>query len=72
MKIRNKCWEVLSRNEPLTVHDLDISGYDLLTMGYPPGKAIGEAMNYLLDQVIDKPTLNKRDTLINILKIHPI
>jgi tRNA nucleotidyltransferase (CCA-adding enzyme) len=68
MKIRNKCWEVLSHNEPLTVHDLDISGYDLLSLGYPPGKAIGEAMNYLLDQVIDNPTLNQRDTLINILK----
>lgn len=70
IKIRNKCWEVLSRQEPLTVHDLDISGYDLLTLGYPPGKEIGEAMNYLLDQVVDNPALNKRDTLISILKAH--
>ncbi|MGS0763696.1 CCA tRNA nucleotidyltransferase [Syntrophomonas curvata] len=68
MKIRNKCWEVLSRHEPLTVHDLDISGYDLLTLGYPPGKEIGEGMSYLLDKVVDNPGLNQRDTLIALLK----
>jgi tRNA nucleotidyltransferase (CCA-adding enzyme) len=68
MKIRNKCFEVLSRREPLTVHDLDISGYDLLSLGYPPGKEIGETMDYLLDQVVDNPALNQRDTLITLLK----
>ncbi len=68
MKIRNKCFEVLSRREPLTVHDLDISGYDLLSLGYPPGREIGETMDYLLDQVVDNPALNQRDTLITLLK----
>lgn len=67
-KIRNKCWEVLSRQEPLTVHDLDINGYDLLSLGFPPGKEIGKAMNYLLDQVVDNPGLNKRETLVALLK----
>lgn len=67
-KIRNKCFEVLSRREPLTVHDLDISGYDLLSLGYPPGKEIGETMDYLLDQVVDNPALNQKDTLIALLK----
>ncbi len=66
-KTRNKCFEVLSRREPLTVHDLDISGYDLFSLGYPPGKEIGEAMDYLLDQVINNPSLNQRDTLIALL-----
>jgi tRNA nucleotidyltransferase (CCA-adding enzyme) len=68
MKIRNKCFEVLSRREPLTVHDLDISGYDLLSLGYPPGKEIGETMEYLLDQVVDNPALNQKDTLIALLQ----
>lgn len=68
MKIRNKCFEVLSRQEPLTVHDLDISGYDLLSLGFPPGKEIGKAMDYLLDQVIDNPALNQRETLVALLQ----
>lgn len=68
-KIRSKCFEVLSRREPLTVHDLDINGYDLLALGFPPGKKIGEAMEYLLDQVIDNPSLNQKDMLIAMLKV---
>ena len=67
MKIRNKCFEVLSRQEPLTVHDLDISGYDLLSLGYPPGREMG-SYGLFADQVVDNPALNKRDTLITLLK----
>lgn len=68
LAIRNKCWEIIARREPLTTHDLDIHGYDLMERGYPPGKEIGQAMEYLLDKVIDNPGLNKKETLINLLK----
>ncbi len=66
--VRNKCWEVISRREPLSTHDLDISGYDLLGLGYPPGKEIGQALDYLLDQVVDNPALNQKDILLGLLK----
>lgn len=66
--IRNKCWEVLSRREPLTTHDLDITGYDLMAF-YPSGKEIGEALEYLLDKVIDNPSLNEKEKLLALLDI---
>lgn len=66
--VRNKCWEVLSRREPLTTHDLDISGYDLMMMGYDAGEPIGEALDYLLDKVVDNPALNNKKTLLELLK----
>lgn len=66
--IRNKCWEVLSRREPLTTRDLDITGYDLMAF-YPSGKEIGEALEYLLDKVIDNPTLNQKEKLLALLEI---
>lgn len=66
--VRNKCWEVISRREPLSTHDLDINGYDLMSMGYPPGREIGEALEYLLDMVVDNPVLNKKQTLISLLE----
>lgn len=66
--IRNKCWEVLSRKEPLTIRELDIDGYDLIAAAYPPGKEIGEMLDYLLDKVIDNPALNKKIILLEILK----
>jgi len=68
MHVRNKCWEMLSRREPLTTHDLDISGYDLMVLGYDAGEAIGDALDYLLDKVIDNPALNEKKTLLELLK----
>lgn len=65
--IRNKCFEVLSRREPLTTHDLAISGYDLMSL-YPSGKEIGEALDYLLDKVVDNPSLNESGQLMALLK----
>lgn len=67
MSIRNKCWEVMSRREPLTTHDLDISGYDLMPF-CASGKEIGEATEYLLDQVLENPSLNNKETLLGLLK----
>jgi tRNA nucleotidyltransferase (CCA-adding enzyme) len=64
--IRNRCWEVLSRREPLTTHDLDITGYDLMAF-YSSGKEIGEALEYLLDKVILNPSLNEKDKLLALL-----
>lgn len=65
--IRNRCWEVMSRREPLTTHDLDINGYDLMAL-YESGKEIGEALEYLLDKVVDNPALNKKTDLLALLK----
>ncbi|HWP97563.1 MAG TPA: polynucleotide adenylyltransferase [Syntrophomonadaceae bacterium] len=68
LAIRSKCWEMVARREPLSTHDLDIHGYDLMGLGYPPGKEIGQALEYLLDKVIDNPTLNHKETLMELLK----
>lgn len=67
MSIRNKCWEVMSRREPLTTHDLDINGYDLMPF-CSSGKEIGEVMEYLLDQVLENPSLNNKSNLLSLLK----
>lgn len=67
MSIRNKCFEVLSRQEPLTTNDLSINGYDLMSL-YPSGKEIGATLEYLLDKVVDDPSLNTREQLMALLK----
>lgn len=66
--IRNKCWEVLSRREPITTHDLDITGYDLMAF-YSSGKEIGDALEFLMDKVIDNPSLNEKGKLLALLEI---
>ncbi len=66
--VRNKCFEVLSRREPISTHDLDINGYELMGLGFAPGRDIGEALDYLLDIVADNPSLNHKETLIKLLR----
>lgn len=67
MSIRTKCWEVMSRREPLTTHDLDINGYELMPY-CSSGKEIGEAMEYLLDRVVDTPSLNHKELLLELIQ----
>lgn len=65
--------EILDKNEAYEIRQLDINGHDLIESGYEEGKIIGEIMEYLLDVVIENPTLNYREKLINIvLKKFPL
>ena len=50
------------------ISDLDINGKILKDLGYK-GKEIGEKLNFLLDEVIKNHLLNKKDILINLLKL---
>ncbi|MGM9550544.1 MAG: CCA tRNA nucleotidyltransferase [Faecousia sp.] len=47
----------------LTVKDLAVNGNDLLAVGYR-GKAVGEALKALLEQVLDEALPNEREALL--------
>lgn len=51
---------------PLSVEDLKISGKDLLKVGVPKGKIIGEILDYLMEKVLEDENLNNYETLINL------
>lgn len=44
--------------------DLAVKGNDLIAAGMRPGKAIGEALAYLLDLVLEHPEYNRREILM--------
>ncbi|MFN0099826.1 MAG: CCA tRNA nucleotidyltransferase [Gemmatimonadaceae bacterium] len=50
--------------DPLTVADLAVDGEDLHAAGVSAGRAIGDTLSSLLEQVLDDPTLNTRDALL--------
>jgi tRNA nucleotidyltransferase/poly(A) polymerase len=50
--------------DPLSVRELAVTGNDLLAAGVPAGKAVGETLRRLLDEVLDEPWRNTRDQLI--------
>ena len=48
----------------MSLKKLALTGSDLLRAGFPQGKAIGETLNALLDQVIDGTLPNEHDALM--------
>lgn len=60
--------EEVKKKPPLSINDLAINGDDLIKMGLPKGKKIGETLKMLLKKVIINPNINKKDYLIKLLK----
>jgi tRNA nucleotidyltransferase (CCA-adding enzyme) len=54
--------------DPLTVRDLAVSGDDLQAAGVQPGKAMGEILKKLLEEVLDEPWRNTREHLLSRVK----
>jgi tRNA nucleotidyltransferase (CCA-adding enzyme) len=62
--------EVIAKNECVNLKTLNLNGNDLIKLGYKPGKQLGEVLNYLLQEVIEEPSLNERSKLVELaLKI---
>ncbi len=60
---------VLEQKPPLSVRDLAVDGYDVMNvLGIPPGPDVGKALGKLLAAVIDDPTLNEREKLLEMLR----
>lgn len=59
--------EIRQEDTCLTVKDLAVDGNDLMALGMS-GKAIGEALNTLLDQVLDEALPNEKEALLNYLR----
>ncbi len=55
---------VLAQGTALTVRELAIDGRDLMKVGLAPGPIFGEILRALLDEVVEDPTKNERDRLL--------
>lgn len=66
---------VLKDNEATTRSDLAVDGNDIIGLGSCEGRMIGVILDLLLEAVIEDPSMNKRDTLIEharrLLSDHP-
>lgn len=60
--------EMISRKECVSLKELNISGKDLIEVGFEPGRKMGIILNQLLDAVIEDPSLNKKEILLNLAK----
>jgi len=66
-KIEKELREILKEKPPTSIKDLAINGKDLIDLGYQEGKEIGRILKMLLKIIIDKPELNKKKILFELL-----
>jgi tRNA nucleotidyltransferase (CCA-adding enzyme) len=60
--------DILEKGECVTLSDLKINGSDLIDAGVPAGKAVGEMLAHLLNEAHLHPEINKRETLLAMVK----
>lgn len=63
-----KIKDIIENKEVYEKNQLAINGYDVIELGYKQGKIIGEILDYLLEKVLEKPELNDKKKLIEIIK----
>ena len=56
--------EIRARDDCISLRSLAVRGDDLIALGYRPGKALGDALQALLDAVVDGDLPNERETLL--------
>lgn len=56
--------EILEKGECVSLKELAVSGSDLIAIGVPRGKQIGQILNELLEMVLEEPTLNEKERLL--------
>lgn len=56
--------KILEQGDCVTLKDLSVNGKDLIAEGFRPGKELGEILDKLLAAVIENPSLNKKDSLL--------
>ena len=61
--LRSLIAQILQENACFCLKDLAVNGRDLQTLGYQ-GKAIGQCLQFLLEQVIDERLPNDKDALL--------
>lgn len=66
--LKNRVEGIKNRKEPLSITDLAIDGNDLMSLGIPEGKKIGNILNYLFEKILEKPELNNRSKLMKLAK----
>ena len=60
--------EVVTRGDCVSLKQLAVNGKDIIGIGATPGKQLGDILEQLLQQVLDKPELNEREILLSLAK----
>ncbi|MCM1188597.1 MAG: HD domain-containing protein [bacterium] len=65
---RNVYAEVIRQKQCVTLRELAVSGADLIAAGMKPGKELGGTLGRLLELVLEEPSLNTKEKLLEEVK----
>jgi tRNA nucleotidyltransferase/poly(A) polymerase len=66
LPLMNRVEAVLAQSRVFSLKDLAVSGKDLMPLGVKPGPGMGIILNELLETVVDDPSLNTKEKLLEI------
>jgi tRNA nucleotidyltransferase (CCA-adding enzyme) len=58
----------MEEGNALSIKDLAVNGKDIMDLGIPKGPKVGETLSYLLERVLEEPSLNEKSKLEDIIK----
>lgn len=61
---------IMEKGDCLSLKDLSIKGHDLIEMGIKPGREMGEILNDLLNHVLENPSMNEKEMLLEYIRKH--
>jgi tRNA nucleotidyltransferase (CCA-adding enzyme) len=71
-ELKDRIEKVAAEDAALQVKDLAINGQDVMQLlGIPPSRRVGELLTMLLERVLDDPSLNTREKLIELARAAP-
>lgn len=66
-KLETIAKEIISKGDCFSLKDLAVNGNDLINIGIPAGKKLGEALELLLEAVINEEVENEKNALLTYL-----
>jgi len=71
VELQKRIDKIVEEENALHVNDLKVDGHDVMSvLNLMPGPRVGQILNDLLEQVLDDPGLNERETLLKLIKAH--
>jgi len=68
-ELQGRIDKIISEENALHIKDLKVKGEDVMReLGIPPGPKVGQVLESLLEKVLDDPSLNTREKLIEFIK----
>ncbi|MCE9623877.1 MAG: HD domain-containing protein [Deltaproteobacteria bacterium] len=64
LRLKNHIQEELDKKPPFGAKDLALNGHDLMNLGYAAGPLLGQILKRLIEVVLDDPTKNTRQSLL--------